>query len=83
MTLQRNSTTDRRATVNANQADRALRGRDRDWRASLRNPRWNAAPIANPEMHPTRRPASIAFWIVLGATTFLILLVGYGSGFWR
>jgi hypothetical protein len=25
-----------------------------DWRASLRSPRWNVAPMKNPEMNPTR-----------------------------
>jgi hypothetical protein len=54
-----------------------------DWRASLRSPRWNAAPLKNPEMNPTSRPASVLFWLVLGAITFGILVLGYGSGFWR
>jgi len=54
-----------------------------DWRRTLRSPRWNAAPLENPEMNPTSRPASLLFWIVLGALTFGILLLGYGTGFWR
>ena len=54
-----------------------------DWRASLRSPRWNVAKLDNPEMNPTRRPVSVAFWLALGAITFAVLLAGYGSGFWR
>lgn len=54
-----------------------------DWRTSLRSPRWNAAPLKNPEMNPTSRPASVLYWLVLGALTFGILTLGYGSGFWR
>jgi hypothetical protein len=33
-------------------------------------------------MNPTPAWASVAFWLVLGIATFVILLVGYGSGFW-
>jgi hypothetical protein len=54
-----------------------------NWRASLRSPRWNVAKIANPEMNPTSRARSAIFWIVLASLTFLLLLAGYGSGFWR
>ena len=34
-------------------------------------------------MSPTSRPASVLYWLVLGAITFGILMLGYGSGFWR
>jgi hypothetical protein len=34
-------------------------------------------------MNPTSRPASVAYWLVLGVITFGILMLGYGSGFWR
>ena len=54
-----------------------------DWRATLRSPRWNAAPLKNPEMNPTSRPLSALFWIVLAALTFGILVIGYSVGFWR
>ncbi|MFM8934349.1 MAG: hypothetical protein ACKOGF_00345 [Candidatus Limnocylindrus sp.] len=54
-----------------------------DWRATLRSPRWSVAPLKNPEMNPTSRPASVIYWLVLGAMTFGILMLGYGSGFWR
>lgn len=54
-----------------------------DWRTTLRSPRWNVAPLKNPEMNPTSRPASALFWFALAALTFGILLVGYSVGFWR
>jgi hypothetical protein len=60
-----------------------------DWRRQLRSPRWGARlrggrlpDLANPEMAPTSTLRSVAFWLVLGALTFVILLLGYGSGFW-
>jgi len=54
-----------------------------DWRTSLRSPRWNVAPMKNPEMNPTSRPVSALFWVVLAALTFGILVIGYSVGFWR
>ena len=62
---------------------------DRDWRAQLRSPRWGASlrrdklpELKNPEMNPTPWPMSILFWLGLGALTFIVLVVGYGTGFW-
>jgi len=54
-----------------------------DWRTQLESPRWRAAPLRNPEMKPTRTAAAVAFWLVLGAITFVLLLAGYGTGFWH
>jgi hypothetical protein len=34
-------------------------------------------------MNPTSRLRSALLWLVLAAATFVILLAGYGSGFWR
>ena len=63
---------------------------DRNWRNQLRSPRWGAAlpkgrlpDLANPEMNPTSTPRAIAFWVGLAALTFVMLLLGYGTGFWR
>ena len=53
------------------------------WREDLRSPRWNVPALANPEMNPTSRARSVAFWFALAAATLVLLLVGYGSGFWR
>ena len=62
---------------------------DRDWRAQLRSPRWGASlrrdklpELKNPEMNPTPWPMSILFWLGLAALTFIVLVVGYGTGFW-
>ncbi|MFM8279787.1 MAG: hypothetical protein ACKN9R_05530 [Candidatus Limnocylindrus sp.] len=56
---------------------------DADWRQTLRSSRWNAAPLKNPEMNPTSRPASVLMWVALAVLTFLIVFVGYSAGFWR
>ncbi|MFM2106151.1 MAG: hypothetical protein RL338_1183 [Chloroflexota bacterium] len=60
-----------------------------DWRRQLRSPRWGRRlaggelpRLANPEMDPTSRLRSVAFWLGLGALTFVLLVAGYGSGFW-
>ncbi|MFP5343378.1 MAG: hypothetical protein ACLGIJ_10725 [Candidatus Limnocylindria bacterium] len=60
-----------------------------DWQEQLRSSRWGRAAkdgrlpeLRNPEMNPTSRFRSVIFWLVLGAATFGILVVGYGSGFW-
>jgi hypothetical protein len=58
-------------------------GRGEDWRKGLRSYRWRAARLRNSEMNPTSTPAAVAFWLVLAAATFGLLLVGYGSHFWH
>lgn len=65
------------------------RTRDRNWRNDLRSPRWGRSlsggrlpDLENPEMQPTSTARSVLFWLVLGALTFGVLLVGYGVGFW-
>jgi hypothetical protein len=62
---------------------------DADWRDQLRSPRWGVAlerdrlpELKNPEMNPTSRLRSVLFWLSLGLLTFLILVAGYGIGFW-
>ncbi len=54
----------------------------KDWREQLESPRWNPAPLKNTEMNPTRTRVSVLFWGALAALTFVLLLVGYGTGFW-
>ena len=63
---------------------------DQNWRKQLRSPRWGTAlegerlpDLRNPEMNPTSRARSVLFWLALGALTFVILVAGYGIGFWR
>ena len=55
----------------------------RDWRADLRSKRWRAAPLRNTEMNPTPTKMAVLFWAALGALTLVLLLLGYGTGFWR
>jgi hypothetical protein len=62
---------------------------EKDWRRQLSSPRGGAAlkngrlpELANPEMNPTRTWVAVVFWLALGALTLLLLLVGYGTGFW-
>ena len=59
-----------------------------DWRTQLESPRWGAGleggrlpDLKNPEMNPTSRFRSVLFWLGLGVATFLLLVVGYGSGY--
>jgi hypothetical protein len=63
---------------------------DQNWRKQLRSPRWGTAlegerlpDLKNPEMNPTSRLRSALFWLVLGAVTFIVLVAGYGIGFWK
>jgi hypothetical protein len=62
---------------------------DPNWRRQLRSPRWGASlrggelpALKNPEMNPTRTWVSVAFWVGLSVVTFVLLVIGYGSGFW-
>ncbi len=62
---------------------------DRDWQDQLRSPRWGAGlrrkrlpDLKNSEMNPTSRFMSVLFWLGLGAATFVILVLGYGTGYW-
>jgi len=61
-----------------------------DWRTQLRSPRWGSSlergrlpGLDNPEMNPTSRFRSVLFWLSLAVVTFVILVLGYGVGFWR
>jgi hypothetical protein len=60
-----------------------------DWRSQLRSPRWGGSlergrlpELKNPEMNPTSVGRSILVWLGLAALTFLVLVLGYGTGFW-
>jgi hypothetical protein len=62
---------------------------ERNWRDQLRSPRWGSGlkrgrlpELKNPEMNPTSTLRSVLFWFSLAAVTFVILVVGYGTGFW-
>jgi len=60
-----------------------------DWRRQLLSPRWGSArkhgqlpELPNVEMNPTSNAMAVAFWVGLGVLTFVLLVVGYGTGFW-
>lgn len=62
---------------------------ERDWRRQLRSPRWGSglrarriARLSNPEMNPTSTSISVGFWLMLGLATFVLLVLGYTTGFW-
>ena len=64
--------------------------RERDWRRSLQSRRWGLSrragqlpPLENPEMNPTSTAMAVLFWLGLGAVTFVLLVLGYGTGFWK
>jgi hypothetical protein len=62
---------------------------DQNWRNQLRSPRWGRSlrhgrlpDLKNQEMNPTSRLRSVLFWAGLGLLTFVLLVAGYGTGFW-
>ena len=62
---------------------------EKNWRRQLRSPRWGSAErtgelkeLANPEMNPTSTLRSVVFWLALAILTFVLLVAGYGTGFW-
>ena len=61
-----------------------------DYREQLRSPRWGLAlrggrlpALNNPEMRPTSRLVAVMFWAGLAVATFVLLVLGYGIGFWN
>jgi len=63
---------------------------DPNWRGQLRSPRWGRAlkgsrlpELKNPEMNPTTKLRSVLVWAGLGLLTFVLLVAGYGTGFWH
>jgi hypothetical protein len=60
-----------------------------DWRRELISSRWGSArrngrlpELKNTEMNPTSTPMAVLFWVGLGVATFVILVLGYSTGFW-
>ena len=61
-----------------------------DWRRGMQSRRWgmgrrdgNLPQMKNPEMNPTSTAMAVLFWLGLGALTFVVLVAGYGTGFWH
>jgi len=64
-------------------------GTEENYRSTLRSSRWGAAlkggmlpELRNTEMNPTSTGRAVAFWLVLGLATFVILVTGYATSFW-
>jgi len=62
---------------------------EQDWRKQLRSDRWGTSlrgdrlpALRNTEMNPTSRFRSVLFWLGLGVATFVLIVAGYGTGFW-
>jgi hypothetical protein len=63
---------------------------DANWRRSMSSRRWGMnrrdgqlPELRNPEMNPTSTWMAVAFWVGLGVLTFVLLVLGYGTGFWQ
>jgi hypothetical protein len=61
-----------------------------DWRRGMLSRRWGLnrrdgqlPEMKNPEMNPTSTWMAVLFWLGLGVLTFVILVAGYGIGFWH
>jgi len=54
----------------------------RSWRGRLGSRRRNPAPLENPEQAQTSSRMAVAFWVFLAALTFVLIVVGYSTGFW-
>ena len=62
---------------------------DPDWQSQLRSPRWGSGlrrgrlpELKNTEMNPTDKVRSVLLWVGLAFGTFVIIVLGYGTGFW-
>ena len=60
-----------------------------DWQSQLRSPRWGSAlekgrlpELKNTEMNPTDVVRSVLLWLGLAFGTFVVIVLGYGTGFW-
>ncbi len=60
------------------------------WRQGMKSQRWGMSrrggqlpELKNPEMNPTSTLLAVAFWVGLATLTFVLLVAGYGTGFWR
>ncbi len=53
-----------------------------DWRSRLRSRRWRSARLSNPEAVPVGPWSAILVFGGLAIATVVLLVIGYGSGFW-
>ncbi|MGH2407533.1 MAG: hypothetical protein ACRDF7_05560 [Candidatus Limnocylindrales bacterium] len=54
-----------------------------DWRKRLRSPRWHVARLANPEAQDPSPALAVMFFGGLATATFVLLVLGYATGFWK
>jgi hypothetical protein len=54
-----------------------------DYRTALRSRRWNAAPLKNPEVDKINPWIAVLAITVVSVITFVLLVLGYASGFWH
>lgn len=54
----------------------------RDYRRRLRSRRWDAAPLENPEVDTTSPTLTVVWIVALLAVTFVVIVLGYATGFW-
>ena len=64
--------------------------REPNWRRQLQSSRWGMnrrdgrlPELKNVEMNPTPTWLAVGFWVGLAVLTFVLLVVGYGTGFWH
>jgi hypothetical protein len=55
---------------------------EKNWRRRLRSRRWRAAALENPEVAPIGALGGVLFFAGLAVLTLIVLLLGYGTGFW-
>ncbi|MGC8634346.1 MAG: hypothetical protein ACP5VP_06725 [Candidatus Limnocylindrales bacterium] len=56
---------------------------EQDYRTRLRSRRWRLPALRNPEAEPVTAVGGVALFGGLALLTFVILLLGYGIGFWH
>jgi hypothetical protein len=54
----------------------------KNWRRRLQSSRWRAAALENPVGVETSPLLGVLFFVGLAFLTFVLLVVGYGTGFW-
>jgi hypothetical protein len=56
---------------------------NQDYRTRLRSRRWGLPVLRNPEARPVTAVGGMVFLGGLAVLTFVILIAGYGIGFWH
>jgi hypothetical protein len=61
--------------------------RNPNWRSQLQSRRWGMnrrdGRLPKLEMNPTATPMAVLFWVSLAVLTFVLIVAGYGTGFWH